>query len=66
MRFRTNMMCEGCIAKVGPQLDKLEKIDSWSVDLQRPDKILKVKTENLKPEDILEAVRAAGYIIESE
>ncbi len=60
------MMCEGCIAKVGPQLDKLEKIDSWSVDLQRPDKILKVKTENLKSEDILEAVRAAGYIIESE
>lgn len=64
MRFKTNMMCDGCIAKVGPQLDKLDNIENWSVDLQSPDKILTVNTENLQPEEILETVRKTGYIIE--
>jgi copper chaperone CopZ len=64
MRFKTNMMCDGCIARVGPHLDKLEGIENWSVDLKSPEKTLSITTEKLPAEDILETVRKTGYKIE--
>lgn len=64
IRFKTNMMCDGCVAKVGPQLDKLENLEHWSVDLKSPDKVLTVKTDEQMAKDILEAVRKTGYVIE--
>lgn len=61
LKFKTNINCGNCLAKVTPKLNECA-IDSWEVDLQDPDRTLTVKTENLEPEDIKKAVLKAGFI----
>lgn len=65
LKFKTNIKCGGCIAAVTPFLTKVQGIESWEVDTVNPDKILTVHTDNLDPEDVLTAIKAAGYNAES-
>jgi copper chaperone len=61
LRFKTNLKCDGCIAAIKPELEKLEGISKWTVDLAVPDRILEVETSQDKAASILEAVKKAGY-----
>lgn len=60
-RFKTNIMCGSCIAKVTPYLNANNEIKNWEVDTQNPNKVLTVETDNLSDEMIREIVRNAGY-----
>lgn len=62
LKFTTNIKCMGCVSKVKPFLDNESKIDSWNVDLEHPDRILTIKTDKLKAEEISELIKNAGYI----
>ncbi len=62
LKFKTNINCGNCLAKVTPKLNEQSDIESWEVDLQDPDRTLTVTTENLEPEDIKKAVLKAGFI----
>ncbi|MDF2157649.1 heavy-metal-associated domain-containing protein [Algoriphagus sp. CAU 1675] len=62
LKFKTNINCGNCLAKVTPKLNEQSDIESWEVDLQDPDRTLTVNTENLEPEDIKKAVLKAGFI----
>lgn len=62
LKFKTNIQCSNCLAKVTPKLNKQSGIDSWNVDLQDPERTLTVETENLEPDDIKKAVLKAGFI----
>lgn len=61
IRFKTNINCSNCLAKVTPSLNQKEGIVSWNVDLDNPDKILTVETESLMAEDIVKTVKRAGF-----
>lgn len=61
LRFKTNINCSNCLAKVTPSLNQKEGIASWNVDLDNPDKILTVETESLMPEDIVKIVKRVGF-----
>ncbi|WP_129594575.1 heavy-metal-associated domain-containing protein [Seramator thermalis] len=61
LRFKTNINCSNCLAKVTPSLNQKEGIASWNVDLDSPDKILTVETESLMPEDIVKTVKRVGF-----
>ena len=61
LKFKTNINCGGCKAKVTPFLDQLNGISNWEVDLDNPDKILTVDARNLTPEDVTAAVGKAGF-----
>lgn len=61
--FKTNINCNGCIAGVTPFLNKVEGI-SWKVDIENPDKILTVETDSAPEEEIVKAVKKAGFEIE--
>ncbi len=61
LRFKTNINCSNCLAKVTPFLDRKEGINSWNVDTETPDKILTVETEVLEAEDILKTVKRTGF-----
>lgn len=61
LRFKTNINCSNCLAKVTPSLNQKEGIASWNVDLDNPDKILTVETESLMPEDIIKTVKRVGF-----
>ncbi len=63
-KFKTNINCGGCIAGVTPFLNKLENIN-WNVDIENPDKILTVETETVSEEEIIQAVKKAGFEIET-
>ncbi|SDA90230.1 Copper chaperone CopZ [Algoriphagus alkaliphilus] len=62
LKFKTNIQCTNCLAKVTPKLDEQSDIQSWDVDLQDPERTLTVKTENLQAEDIKKAVLKAGFL----
>lgn len=61
LRFKTNINCSNCLAKVTPFLDRKEGVNSWNVDTETPDKILTVETEVLEAEDILKTVKRTGF-----
>lgn len=62
IRFKTNLKCNNCVAKVQKQLDGDARIAHWSVDLKSPDRVLSVETEG---DDAVAAVMgilsAAGF-----
>lgn len=60
LKFKTNIMCSGCIATVTPFLNGDKEIVSWEVDITNPDKILTVTTDS-SAEMIQKVVEKAGY-----
>jgi copper chaperone len=61
VKFKTNIKCSGCIATVTPALNELVGQDNWEVDLQSPDKILTISTDEASKQEIKQAVEKAGY-----
>ena len=58
--FKTNIKCEGCVAKVAIPLNEIVGEGNWSVDLKDPSKILFIS----KPVDELKlktALEKVGY-----
>ena len=66
LTFTSNIACNGCLSKVTPFLDELEGIANWEVDLENPQKILTVESDELSTEQIQEAVAKAGYQVEEQ
>lgn len=64
LKFNTTIKCNGCISKVKPSLDGLAGVESWEVDILNPKKPLTVKAENASSEQIMNAVKGAGFEIE--
>ncbi|MBQ5749942.1 MAG: heavy-metal-associated domain-containing protein [Bacteroidaceae bacterium] len=63
-RYRTSIMCNGCIAKVKPILDSAEGVASWSVNLDTPERILTIVPDGAVEEELLAQLRGAGFTIE--
>ncbi len=61
LKFKTNIRCSGCKAKVANLLNNELAIKSWDIDLNDPDRILTIEGENISEETILELVKKAGY-----
>ncbi len=59
MRFKTNAKCQGCVAAIGNELNKIMRKEEWSFDLTQADKILTV-TAAVSSESVLNAVTSAG------
>ncbi|MEJ7643489.1 MAG: heavy metal transport/detoxification protein [Chryseolinea sp.] len=60
LRFKTNVKCDGCIAKVTPHLDEKLGKDNWKVDITDPAKVLTVKVATTEA-DVKDALAKAGY-----
>jgi copper chaperone len=60
-KFKTNINCSGCVAKVTPALNENKDIKEWNADTANPDKILTVQTETLTAEQVKTIVNQAGY-----
>jgi copper chaperone len=62
-KFKTNINFGGCVAKVTPLLNNKEGIEKWEVDINTPEKILTVETEDLPAAKVIEEVKKAGFTI---
>lgn len=60
LKFKTNIMCGSCVAKVAHALDEAAGKDSWTVDLANADKILSVDS-GADSEIVASAVQSAGF-----
>lgn len=64
LKFKTNINCGGCVAKVTPFLKDEQGILSWNVDTNNPKKVLTVQTDGLSGNEIMATVKEAGFKIE--
>ncbi|SKB99129.1 heavy-metal-associated domain-containing protein [Dyadobacter psychrophilus] len=60
LKFKTNIKCGGCVATVTPFLNEDNAIENWNVDLESPERILKVETSKT-PQEIAQLMKKAGY-----
>lgn len=61
LKFKTNIKCMGCVARVTPALDEAVGKGNWEVDLQSADRQLTVTTEDADAETVEAAVVEAGF-----
>ncbi len=64
IKFKTNINCAGCLAKVSPFLNGEHNIDKWEVDTSIPEKILTVETDDINVDRVISVVKSAGFNIE--
>ena len=62
-KYKTNIKCAACIAKVTPYLDEVVGPQKWEVDITNPSKIMTV-TGNSSEDSINEALKKVGYHVE--
>ena len=61
LKFKTNIKCDGCLAKVTPKLNDTAGEDNWEVDIKTPEKILTVASDNVDEKTIISALKVAGF-----
>lgn len=59
-KFKTNIKCDACIAKVTPALNEMLGADHWKVDITDPAKVLTVEGQ-LDEKKMKEALEKVGY-----
>ncbi len=64
LKFKTNIKCDGCLAKVTQSLNQAAGQDNWEVDIQVPEKILTIAGDDIDENAIVSAVNGAGYTAE--
>lgn len=64
LKFKTNINCGGCVAKVTPFLNDADGICQWDVDTANKDKILSVNSKGITEEEVVRKVQEAGFKIE--
>ncbi len=60
LKFKTNIKCDACIAKVTPGLNEAVGSDNWQVDITNPAKVLTIKDER-KEKEVKAALEKVGY-----
>lgn len=65
LKFKTNITCGGCVAKVSLILNNADGICHWDVDTDNKDKILSVHSEGITEEEVMKKVQEAGFKIET-
>jgi len=65
MKFKTNINCAGCVAKVTPILNQTVGENGWQVDTTQPDKPLTITNESVNATTVMEAIKKTGFTIEA-
>lgn len=61
-KFKTNLKCNNCVAKVKSQLDAESEISGWTVDLKSPDRVLTIEAQDESVIPLVQKILAdAGY-----
>ncbi|MBY0348280.1 MAG: cation transporter [Hydrotalea flava] len=64
LKFKTNIQCSSCVAKVSPVLNNEKSIEHWEVDTTNKNKVLTVQTGSMEEKEIVQLVESAGYTAE--
>ncbi len=61
LKFKTNINCSGCVARVTNPLNQAVGEGNWNVDTNNPDKPLTVTNTNVSEEEVTALIRKAGF-----
>ncbi len=61
LKFKTNINCGGCVAKVTPFLNQEAGICEWKVDTTNAQKVLTISTDSLTENKVITIIEAAGF-----
>ncbi|NJN42794.1 MAG: hypothetical protein HC811_11740 [Flammeovirgaceae bacterium] len=61
LKFKTNINCTGCLAKVTPILNAEKSIENWNVDLATENRILTVNASGMEANTVKDLVQKAGF-----
>lgn len=61
LKFVTNLKDSNSVEKLRVQLNKIDGIIEWNIDLENPGKVLSLKVENLSSETIAKSIFEAGF-----
>lgn len=61
LKFKTNINCSGCVAKVTNQLNETVGEGNWSVDTDNPDKPLTIKNTDKTADQVSAAIKKVGF-----
>jgi copper chaperone len=64
MKFKSNINCQNCVAKVKNTLDGLVGENAWKVDIDNPAKILEVSNKAISPSEVVNKLKRIGFIAE--
>jgi copper chaperone len=64
LKFKTNITCSGCEAKVTPILNTTFGEGNWEVAVNTPEKVLLVSTENASSQDVINTLKKVGFVAE--
>lgn len=66
LKFKTNVKCDACVAKITPYLNRVEGLEEWEVNLNDPERTLTTKLTNGDEDQIKTALSDAGYKAEKK
>ena len=61
--YKSNIQCGACVNTASTVLNNNDKVRSWEVDTENPDKILKIDSE-LNKEELNALLETVGYQVE--
>ena len=61
LKFKTNINCSGCVAKITPTLNTMKGVNEWKVDTTVPEKILEIKTDDLNKSVLIQKLNDIGF-----
>ncbi|CAN1574588.1 Heavy metal-associated domain, HMA [Spirosomataceae bacterium] len=64
MKFKSNINCQNCVAKVKNTLDTLVGTDAWKVDTENPAKILDITNPNTSASEVVNKLKRIGFTAE--
>lgn len=59
-KFKTNIKCDACVAKVADSLNTAVGDSNWEVDLKDPQRTLTI-SKSVPAETIISALQSVGY-----
>ncbi len=65
-RYRTDLHCGACVARVRPLLDAAPDVERWTADTSGPQAVLTVEGEGITAARVADLIRPAGYHVLGE
>jgi hypothetical protein len=59
--FKTNLRFNKDLSKINPLINDEKRIKKWNVDRSDIDKVLRIESNNLMPEEVIQLIETAGY-----
>ncbi len=62
--FKNDLSCKHCVMKVEPVLKNQPGIVDYSIDLEHPDKLVTISSEDADIKEVISKFNAVGYTAE--